>query len=169
MQKLVIGMSVRNIPKGFTLLEILIVIVIISISINFAVLAFGDFGEKTKITHAAENFMHLISVVRKEAILADETMAIRINRDNYEVLKLNNNSWQILKNSVYQKTTIPKGTIINLINNQQKPKNNFIIINAAGRVTPFRLTFSKNPNKIITAIICDSFGNLKIDNKQNAR
>ncbi len=44
--KLVIGMKNH---KGFTLIEILIVLMIIGITLSFAILSFGDFGEGRKV------------------------------------------------------------------------------------------------------------------------
>jgi general secretion pathway protein H len=150
---------------GFTLIEILIVIVIISVTVNFAILAFGDFGAKTKITHTAENFVDLISLIKKEAILTDQTMAIKINKDSYEILRLNNNHWQPCKNSIYKKTFLPNGAFMFLINKKHKTKLNYIIINATGRISPFTLSLGKGENNTMVSIICDSFGNVKIENK----
>lgn len=156
-----------TINSGFTLIEILIVIVIITVTANFAILSFGDFGTKTKITHTAENFVDLISLIKKEAILADQTMAIKINKDSYEILRLNNNNWQPSKNSLYKKTFLPNGAFMFLINKKHKTKLNYIIINAAGRVSPFTLSIKKGENKTMLTIVCDSFGNVKIENKSD--
>lgn len=151
--------------SGFTLIEILIVIVIITVTVNFAILSFGDFGTKTKITHTAENFVNLIYLIKKEAILTDQTMAVQINKDNYEILRLNDNKWQPSKNSIYKKTYLPTGVMMFLINKKHKTKLNYIIINAVGRISPFILSLGKNDNKTMMFIICDSFGNIKIENK----
>ncbi len=163
--KLVIGMSARKKNSGFTLIEILIVVVIITITMNFAMLAFNDFGEKSKIKHFAENFTSLISLIKKEAIITDETLAIRINKNNYEVLKLNNNTWQSVKNSIYKKSSLPNGATMFLITKKHSSNNNLIIVNSAGRVTPFVLTISKGQDKIIITIVSDSAGNIKINEK----
>lgn len=159
-------MSDHKNTYGFTLIEILIVIVIITISVNFAILAFGDFGEKTKITHSAENFSALISLIKKEAILTDQTMAIRIKKNSYDILKLNNNAWQTTTNGIYKKKILPNNVILFLVNQKHNSKNNFIIISASGKITPFTLNFIKNQNnKIILTITSDSFGNIKINEK----
>lgn len=152
---------------GFTLIEILIVIVIITVTVNFAILSFGDFGTKTKITHAAENFADLVLLIKKEAILTDQTMAIKINQDSYEILRLNNNTWQTLKNSIYKKTYLPSGSVMFLVKKKHKTKLNYIIINATGRVSPFTLSLGKNKDKILLTIIGDSFGNIKIEHKSD--
>lgn len=164
MQKLVIGMPDRKNFKGFTLIEILIVIVIITITVNFTILAFGDFGEKTKITYFAKNFVSLISLIKKEAILSDKNMAINIKKDNFTILKFNNNSWQTDKNTIYKKNTLPNGMFMFLINKNRKARNQ-IYISSDGVVTPFTLSFGKSLDKIIISIRCDKSGNIKLDEK----
>ncbi len=51
MLRLVIGMQnrARADLNGFTLIEILVVIVIVGITLSFALLAFGDFGSERRI------------------------------------------------------------------------------------------------------------------------
>ena len=55
--------------QGFTLVEILIVIFIISIVMTFAVLSLGDFGASRRIVLAAEQFKSDLISIQQEAIL----------------------------------------------------------------------------------------------------
>ena len=70
-----------------------------------------------------------------------------------------------MQNSIYKKTSLPSGTVMFLINKKRNSKNNLIIVNAAGRVTPFALNFGKSQDNIIVTIVCDNAGNIKINEK----
>ena len=62
----VIGM--RNRDQGFTLIEILVVVLIIGITLGFALLAFGDFGRQRQIITAAETFVNYVTLVEQQAL-----------------------------------------------------------------------------------------------------
>src|SRR6478752_6140292 len=88
-QTLVIGM---NKSKGFTLIEMLIVIVIIGITIGFALLSFGDFGASKGILFAAEQLEHTLTLAQQQALLENTTLGLRIDNNSYQILKFDESS-----------------------------------------------------------------------------
>ena len=57
------GMTVNN--KGFTLIEVMVVVVIIGITIGFAMLSFGDFGQSRRLLTAAEGTLTAFKSIRR--------------------------------------------------------------------------------------------------------
>ena len=98
MQKLAIGMQ----RDGFTLIEILVVILIISIAMSFALFSIGDFGKQRALMHEGHYFNHYLQLVKHEAILESQTLGIRVKQHGYEVLRLRDHHWQTLKSHAFR-------------------------------------------------------------------
>lgn len=161
MQRLVIGM--RN-NKGFTLIEIMIVIVIIGITVGFALISFGDFGESRRILFAAEQLMHTMRLAQQQAILESATLGLRIDNTGYQVLQLQNNSdWSPISNKgVFRATYFPQNTFITLKTTHKTPTGMpAIIITSSGDITPFTLTFSSKSEEKMASLIGKQNGDLK--------
>jgi general secretion pathway protein H len=112
--------------KGFTLIEIMIVIVIIGITVGFALISFGDFGESRRILFAAEQLMHTMRLAQQQAILESATLGLRIDNTGYQVLQLQNNSdWSPISNKgVFRATYFPQKYIHHIKNNTQNSYRN---------------------------------------------
>jgi general secretion pathway protein H len=141
--------------KGFTLIEILVVILIVGISASIAVLAFGDFGSGRKAEVAAEQFQSYVKMVQQRAILETNTLGININQNSYQTYRFQNLKWQPMpKKSIFHSQKFPNKVIVTLqssIKNQTFEPD--IVINPSGDMTPFRLYFGNAANpKIITLI-----------------
>lgn len=164
MPRSVIGM--RNDNQGFTLIEILIVLVIIGITFGFALISFGDFGESRRILFAAEQLINTLHLAQQQAILETSTLGLRINNDSYQILQLQNNSlWQPISNKgIFKVTYFPKDTKITLKTNYRtQPGTPSIIITSSGDMTPFTLNFSNTENQKIAFIIGKANGDLKFN------
>ena len=167
MPKLVTGM--RS-PKGFTLVEILIVLVIIGITFGFALLAFGDFGENRKILFSAEQLVNTLRLAQQQAILETSTLGLRIDNNGYQILQLqNNNQWKPISNKgVFKMTRFPQGTRITLKTNTRTPPGApSIIITPSGAMTPFTLNFGNNPKNNLAILKGKNNGNLTFSSNQS--
>lgn len=161
MLKLVTGMqNSSDCSRGFTLIEILVVVLIVGITIGFALLAFGDFGSKRRIVMATEQFVNYVKLVQHQAILETSTLGISVDHNNYQVLRLNSTAgWQSMaEKSVFHQQHFPESTIVRFDNLENTKKNPQIIINSSGDMTAFTLTISSGKEIDIANIMGKSNG-----------
>lgn len=127
--------------RGFTLVEILVVLLIIGITIGFAMLAFGDFGARRRVVFAAEQFVNDVKMVQNQAILENSTFGILVNQDSYRAFRFNAAmSWQVVSsNRIFRQHFFPKPASLRFqpkIGSAGTPQ---IIINESGDMSPFNL------------------------------
>ncbi len=165
---LVTGMKIN---KGFTLIEILVVIVIIGITLGFALIAFGDFGQNKKIIYAGEQLENTLRLAQQQAILENSTLGLKINNTSYQILKFQNGSqWQIgsSTNLLFKIHYFPKEMIISL--KTTTPKNTQdpgIIINSSGETNSFSLNFGTHKDPSIAVLTGKDNGELNFSTVSN--
>lgn len=131
-----------SLGRGFSLIEILVVMLIISITVGFAVLAFGDFGKTRKIRTAAEGFAQFVELIHERALLESSTLQVQLTNFGYMAQRLNsNNQWKALNSSYYRQHSLPLKTLISVTNGGSKPDQLNIIMSSAGDMTPFKVYF----------------------------
>lgn len=165
MLKLVTGMqNSRERSHGFTLIEILVVVLIIGITLGFALLAFGDFGSKRRIVMAAEQFVTYVKFVQQQAILETSTLGISLNKNNYQVLRFQApTDWQVMpQKNIFREQHFPDNAVVNIettTNSKEAPQ---IIINSSGDMTPFKLNISSERQINIAVVIGKNNGTIAI-------
>ncbi|VEG90136.1 type II secretion system minor pseudopilin GspH [Legionella spiritensis] len=130
--------------SGFTLIEILVVLVIVGITLTMTLLAFGDFGAGRKALMSAEQFVSYVKLVQQRAILEVTTLGINIDRGGYETYRFDNDTiWQPMsQQSLFHWKPFPKNVVVALntrIRNHDKRPD--IVINPSGDMSPFTITF----------------------------
>jgi general secretion pathway protein H len=149
--------------NGFTLIEILIVIVIIGITVGFALISFGDFGGSKKILFAAEQIQNMLRLAQQQAIMGSSTLGFRINSKSYQLLQFETtNQWRPISTSgPFKIHYLPSDMVITLHttlkNNKKDPE---IIINSLGEISPFKLTFGTANQHAIATLIAKENGEL---------
>jgi general secretion pathway protein H len=142
--------------KGFTLLEILIILVIFAITMGFAVLTFGDFGKSRQVRVAAEAFQQVVQYFREQAILGSTNYTIKISSAEYRVLQsklLPNQSSDVPRQ--LSKTNLPSGVIVSPASTIQ--------IYSTGNVTAFKLIFGSTAHPNLFRLIGHANGNIMIE------
>ncbi len=150
--KLEIGMLGETKHEGFTLIELLIVILIIGITIGFAVISFGDFGEKRHVLAVAQEFKNMVSLAREEAILEATTLGIRISKSGYQVLRFEAPStWIPMKQPLFLHDQLPRKIELRLRGQHQPNNLPQIMMDASGDMTPFAIDFgtAHQPNLFV--------------------
>ena len=80
--------------RGFTLLEIMVVLVLIGIITSFALLSVGG-GPRERLAEEARRLAALVELHQQEAILSGEPRGIRFSRAGYAMLRQDEKgAWQ---------------------------------------------------------------------------
>lgn len=158
--------KMRNNAKGFTLIEIMVVIVIVALIAGTVMLSFPPVGDKLLKEHA-ERFSALISLAQDEAILQSTEYALEVTPTGYSFYFNDNNRWQKIDEPPFAPRTLPSnisskmyldGISIDLKNRaKSKPQ---VVILSSGEMTPFTYTLTFNNQSEITLKV-DANGKLE--------
>lgn len=154
---------------GYTLIEVLIVVFIISIVTSVALLSIGH-NENKKLETFANELRQVVLLAEEQAMLQPNVLGIAfsdhaIQLVRYEASK--ENKWIPLDDQVLGKHQIPAN--INVTVNVQRlspqhhelnPLTPQIIISSSGDITPFTIHVGKKGQKPRHAIIGDADGHL---------
>ncbi len=74
--------------NGFTLIEIMVVIVIISIILSFVTLSIGDGNLSQKLEQESQRLAYLLTLASEESIMQSKEMGVSFATDNYQFCEL---------------------------------------------------------------------------------
>lgn len=141
--------------KGFTLLEILAVVVIIGITITFASLSLGSRAGEDRLASEAERLQALLVLAADEAIVQGEEIGLLVAADGYAFYHLQENQWTAFEQGSLRERSLPAGMTLYLASDGQEdvqiplPKDQGknpdkqpspqILMLSSGELTPFVL------------------------------
>lgn len=153
-------MSRRKNSPGFTLIEIMVVVVIAGIILSFALLAFGDFGRERRIFIAAEQFKNFVKLVQHQAMVESSTLGVRVTNKGYQVLRLKPPShWEVLKQPVFHHR-FPAHTVIWF--HEARSEQPQLLVNAVGNLSAFQLDFKIQPDHLVATVTATADGVLTV-------
>lgn len=137
--------------NGFTLIEILIVMVIISIVSGVAALTINS-NQHKQFETAAAKIANLVTLAEQEAMLRPATIGVAFTSDAFQFFvyqqdeKTKQFVWQPLSDSALKKHTLPSHTHITLKTENKNVAADgepHIIITQSGDITPFVILIGK--------------------------
>ncbi|OGV51016.1 MAG: hypothetical protein A3F46_09685 [Legionellales bacterium RIFCSPHIGHO2_12_FULL_42_9] len=139
--------------RGFTLIEILIVISIISIISGTAIYTFGDFGSQRKTIATAEHLVSYIKLIQQLSALEGVRIGMDLAENKLTMYRLQPDStWATMHLPKFMHTPgIPLNTKIVLDTQIQHTPH--IIFMPTGDMTPFNFLFTTKSNLKIDVII----------------
>ena len=162
--------------KGFTLVEILVVVVIMTVIIALAVLSIGVTGRDAQLDEETRRIEGLIGLLHERALLEGRDFGMRIEPTAYEfvVYEPIRGRWMAMdQDHEFRHRDLPKGltfqlqldsqTVVlkaidrNLVSDQPLP-NPQVAIAASGEGTPFRLTLLRAETKAQASVDGDALG-----------
>jgi general secretion pathway protein H len=164
--------------KGFTLVEILVVVVIMAIVVSFAILAIGTSGRDTQLDEETRRIEGLIGLLHERALLEGRDFGMRIEPTAYEfvVYDPNRDRWMPFdQEHEFRRRELPKGVSFQLqldsqivvikpidrnLSTDQAPPAPQVAIAASGEGTPFRLTLLRDGTKAKASVDGDALGKL---------
>jgi general secretion pathway protein H len=162
--------------KGFTLVEILVVLVIMALVISIAVLSIGTTGRDQQLDEETRRIQGLVELLHERALLEGRDFGLRIEPTAYEfvVYSADRDRWLTLTGeSEFRRRDLPKGVTFELeldsvqvvlkpvdktFSTDAPPPPPQVAIAASGEGTPFRLTLLRDATQARASVDGDAFG-----------
>jgi general secretion pathway protein H len=133
--------------RGFTLLEVMVVIVIIGIIVSQITISFSGQSPEEILKTEARRFASLAQLASEEALLSNALIGIAVDHDGYQFLRRQKDKWQASTESVFRKRSLPDEVRIALDSDYHPAEKEeeklapSILILPSGEITPFHITF----------------------------
>lgn len=161
--------------RGFTLVEILVVVVIMAIVVSLAILSIGVTGRDTQLDEETRRIEGLVDILHDRALLEGRDFGLRIEPTAYEfaVYDPYRDRWLTMNDEgEFRRRNLPKGVTFQLeldsVNvvlkavdrnfNGGQPPAPQVAIAASGEGTPFRLTLLRDGTQARASVDGDAFG-----------
>jgi general secretion pathway protein H len=174
---------------GFTLLEILVVIVIIGVMVSMVTLSVGVLGADREAEEETRRFWAVLRQAREEAELQAIDLAVFIGTSDYEFLRFDTrrNEWQpVVDDKLYAQRTLPEGLRFRLWmegreivlkpglpdrskkdENQKWPPQ--LTVLSSGEIVPFELQFERDAAPALYRITSLADGDLRVEQRKDDR
>lgn len=151
-----------KIARGFTLVEILVVIVIVGLLASMAILTIGS-NPQQLLKQEAQRALAVLQLATDEALLEGREYGLFIDRESYQIVQFNEQTllWEADPTPAFARYSLPNdinmnlesegkvvdlGKLLNRDSEQkQQTENNLqprLLLLSSGEVTPFTLAFS---------------------------
>lgn len=158
----------NKLRPGFTLLEILVVVLIIGIVISFAVLFLGNFFKSNKVKNTAKELNILLPFVSQKAILQPAVLGLKFTSTKYEFYlyaqntKKQTSQWKLItRDSLLAPHNIPYNIKITIKPTSKNDQPQIVFL-PSGNNTPFSIMFSNNNKAPFYKVEGDSQGGFKL-------
>lgn len=132
--------------RGFSLIELMVVIFIIGMMLTLGVLAVGSDNRQRDLATEGERMVALIRLAEEEAITTVSELGLRMRHDGYDFMVLNGQEWQTVNAPPFTSRQFRDPDVEvelelegNRVNIELEPKKPQILILSSGELTPFEL------------------------------
>jgi general secretion pathway protein H len=154
--------------KGFTLLELLVVMMLLGIMLSVAVISIGD--QRTEdLKQESERLYQVIRLAHEEAILSQEVLAIRFYPHAYEFQVLVKDDWQPIDTpdfmllheleEIFVFELEQDGIVVSL----DEKDGGRVMLASSGEMTPFTLYLKMADESLIYQLTGNLMGELELE------
>ncbi len=95
--------------RGFTLLELLVVVLIIGLLTSMAVLGVQGRSQRERLEDEAERLLERMRLGREEAVLRSQSLGLLFGPNGYRFLALDDGRWRRHQGRLFQTYDLPQG------------------------------------------------------------
>ena len=146
--------------SGFTLLEVLVVLVIIGIITAMAVVSTGVLGGDHQMDEEAQRLQAVLAQAREESMLDGRDVGLRVDRQGYDFLRYNGRvaAWEpVVDDTLLRERELPEGLNASLrleareieleprtAPTEDEPAQPQVLVLASGDVVPFEILLRRD-------------------------
>lgn len=163
-------MTVPGRTAGFTLVEILVVLFIVSVMTGIAVANMPALTRTGDFDIEARRLKVLIDLAREEALLQSAEFGLLPERNSYQFLLFDDveRTWSPLKDRPFQQRKLDDGIELWLIveddefslGDDDEDQSPPVLLLSSGETTPFRLQILKPGEDLSRTLVADGFGDV---------
>ena len=179
----------RRVSRGFTLIEILVVVVIIGVIVSAATLAIGVLGADREVEDQSRRFWAVLQQAREESELQGVDVGVFVTRSEYEYMRFDQrrNQWvPLLDDDLYRPRELPEGLEFRLwlegreivlrpsLPNREKEDDNKkwppqVMVLSSGDVMPFELRIERDRQEALWRITGLPDNDLRVERRGTDR
>ena len=144
----------NNTCQGFTLLEVLVVVMIIGVTPAVAFISLPT-DQGKELEKAGKRLSALIDLARQQASIGGQERAMEVKEETYRFLSQSETSWAPISSGALRPRTLPQGMRLDLVmegqsllekkkdsTDEDEPEPPRIFILSSGELSEFELTLS---------------------------
>lgn len=150
---------------GFTLVELLVVLVIVGITLSFAVLSLGLRSDKDIVSEESRRIAALMQLASEEAVVQGRELAMQLDGGDYRFLVLDDNKkWQAIEaDEVLRERSLPEGMQAELVvegiaKSTASSAGRLVYFYSSGEISPFQLSLQDKQRKYLFYVNGDAQG-----------
>ena len=153
--------------RGFTLFEILVVVIIVTITVSAVLLSTSLKDDASELKGLGNDLGKLVRLLYQEAIFENRNYAISLHHEGFNVLEYNGEEWLISDQSFFRKVKISESqSSALLVDNYLVPSVDqtelvpHILILSSGEMSPFEWSIDDSESNASITIQGDLLGNI---------
>lgn len=143
---------------GFTLLEILVVLIIVGLLASLAVFTMGGSSQQRELTNEVRDLYLLMQTASEQAVVNNLELGLLLEPDSYQFVAYQDQTgdWKASGERLFRERTLPEWLVVTKFIESDAPRlataedelRPDVVFFSSGETTPFELEFTigKNPD-----------------------
>lgn len=163
--------------RGFTLLELLVVIVIIGVVITMVTLSVGTRNRETVLSEQARRLAALVGMAGEQAIMSSEQYGVRFSPDGYRFLVLDGTKWHPVNDNLLRPRRLDAGMKLALevsgesvrLPARRDDLKPHVFLYSTGERTPFTVTLRIGSDGPVVRVVAPFSGKIRVVTADNTQ
>jgi general secretion pathway protein H len=155
--------------EGFTLLEVLVVLVLLGIITGFAVISLHVADPEQRLAREAHRLQAVLKLAAEQAVMQSRTLGLNVGDDGYVFLQRDHGGWRPLHDPALRARHVPTDIRLHLSaapRHERESAAPQVLLLASGELTPFALHVRSLDTPAEVRILGAETGEITIEHRQ---